>query len=114
MPMLTTAAEISVWLFLGISGAIVATGLLTGSISLAGLLRVKSGDSKGEFSPARVQALITTLAVAFEYVADVMTHPTVTSLPDPPTALLGALAASQGLYLLTKAAVVFGESWRKP
>lgn len=72
--------------------------LFTGSISLAGLLRVNDGT---EFSPARAQMLMVTLVTALQYITQVIQHPT--AFPEIPTIWLSALGASHGIYLGGKA-----------
>jgi hypothetical protein len=77
---------------------VVVHGLLTGHIRTRGLL----SDEQGRFSPARLQALLVTLAAAASYVASVAADPSPETLPEVPDAVLWLLAGSGGLYLSSK------------
>lgn len=113
METLASAVEFSVWLIVGTTAAIVLTGMLNGTINLNGLLRVKSGPSESQLSPARVQALLVTLAAAFDYLSRVLADPNMTMLPDAPSLLLTALGASHGVYLASKAYAVFSSRFQQ-
>ena len=87
--------------------AIVFWKLLTGGISLAQLLEGDIRDTHGEngyssyVSPGRVQSLLTALFCALYYLMQVINNPK--EFPEVPNGLVGALAASQALYLGGKA-----------
>ena len=81
--------------------------LLTGRIILEGLLEGDIRDKDGEngyssyVSPGRVQSLLITLFAALYYLLQVINNPK--EFPEVPDGLVGALAASQALYLGGKA-----------
>jgi hypothetical protein len=82
--------------------------VLTGGISLSGLLYGDRRDGGVEFSPGRVQLLIVTLTVGLYYLIQVIQNPT--AFPDIPTSWLAALGGSQTVYLGGKArAMLFGK-----
>lgn len=87
--------------------AIVFWKLLTGGIQLAGLFEGDIRDPTGEngyssyVSPGRVQSLLITLFSALYYLMRVINNPK--EFPEVPDGLVGALAASQALYLGGKA-----------
>jgi len=81
--------------------------LLTGRIILEGLLEGDIRDPDGEngyssyVSAGRVQALLTTVFAALYYLLRVIHDPR--EFPSLPDGLVGALAASQAVYLGGKA-----------
>lgn len=76
------------WGFPCVLGATVAYQLLTGRISMRGLLLRK--DNSNSVSPGQVQLLLTTLVVSANYLISVA-HATGSTLPD---------VSPQGLYLM--------------
>lgn len=80
--------------------AVVVVKLFTGGICLNGLLRHSGGGRN--FSPARVQLLVFTIATAIDYLNRVAHTPNAATLPLPPDNLLAVLGASQSLYLGSK------------
>jgi len=88
--------RIEMWVLLGSLAVVVAYQLLTGRISVRGLL---SGDD-GKPSASRVQLLIATLVAALTYLSQVVSHPS--EFPTVPSWLLMGLAGSQIIYLWGK------------
>ena len=82
---------------------IAAWKLLTGAISLDGLLDSFDDRRRRQSSPGRLQLLLFTLFVAVQYLAAVWKNPGASSLPAVPQAMLAALAGSQAVYLSGKA-----------
>ena len=92
--------------FLSALGAVVAVQLLTGQISTDGLFRSDGSGSRGEngqFSPVRVQLLVSTLGAAFYYLSQVMTNPNPGTFPPIPATWPALLGGSHLLYLGGKA-----------
>jgi hypothetical protein len=93
---------------------VVAFQLLTGKINLDGLLHDKVGTALGGFSPARLQLLLTTLAGAFYFAAQIATslhnatpeHPA--QFPDIPDKWLLMLSGSYSIYLGGKVGSLLG------
>jgi hypothetical protein len=101
--------------------AIVVFKIATGKISLEWLLYTKPrtrpkpraeqgvvaepADKKApsSFSPARLQLLIFTVAVALQYLHAILVNPQRDSLPDLPQGVVAALGGSQAVYLAGKA-----------
>jgi hypothetical protein len=94
--------------------SIVAYRLLTGQIKMGGLLFDKTagetGEKLGSYSPARVQLLMLTLAVASYYLFQIVNqlHCGQTGFPDLPQKYLLILGASNSLYLGGKTYSLFG------
>lgn len=88
---ITWEGEAFLFLFFGA----VVVQLLTGQINLTGLLIKKEGDRS--FSPERVQLLLATLAVASQYLLQVLKDPT--QLPQVPNSWLLLYGGSHALYL---------------
>jgi len=99
MELLTKLATIEAGILVGGCFAIVAYKLVIGEISLAGLLYSKEPGGRAAFSPARLQLLIFTAAVAARYLGEVIANPRQTSLPHLPLSVVVALGASHGVYL---------------
>lgn len=83
--------------------AVVLYKLVTGEISLAGLLDSKEPGGRSVFSPARLQLLIFTVVVAAKYLHDVVVDPRRDALPSLPMSVIVALGGSQVVYLGGKA-----------
>jgi hypothetical protein len=88
------------FLFLGGLAAIVAVQLLTGQINTDGLFRGEDGE---EFSPARVQLMVSTLGAAFYYLSQVLANQTPGSFPPVPQTWPILLGGSNLIYLGGKA-----------
>lgn len=101
---LTTFATV---LLVGGFVGVVLWKMATGEISLAYLLYTKGSDGRPSYSPARLQLLIFTLAVAANYLHGVMVTPHVDKLPDVPPSVLAALGGSHAVYLGGKAISTF-------
>lgn len=82
---------------------VIAWKVITGEISLDGLLDSVDGRGNRSFSVERAQLLIFTLLVAAKYVLAVIHNPRRDSLPDLPTELVVVLAGSQAIYIGAKA-----------
>jgi hypothetical protein len=99
MELLTKLATIEVGILVGGCFAVVAYKLVIGEISLAGLLYSKEPAGRAAFSPARLQLLIFSAAVAAIYLGEVIAHPRQDSLPHLPLSVVIALGGSHALYL---------------
>ena len=91
--------------FLAALAAIVAFQMLTGRINTSGLL---SDPRDGSFSPARLQMLVASLAVAAAYLGRLGDWHDFSSLPDIPPEQLALLGGSHAIYLGGKGASLFG------
>ena len=103
MDLLTRLATIEAGILVGGCFAVVAYKLLTGQIPLAGLLYGKEPGGRATFSPARLQLLIFTAAVATRYLGEVIANPRQDSLPHLPLSVVAALGGSHAVYLGGKA-----------
>lgn len=83
--------------------------IVTGRISLEGLLDSKDESGRATFSPARLQLLIFTVIVAAQYLHAVFVNPRQDSLPTLPPEVIVALGGSQIVYLGGKAFTAFIE-----
>lgn len=107
MDLLFKLAEFCGWsLLLGFFG-VVLWKILSGEISLEGLLDSFDHLGKRSYSPGRAQLLIVTAAVAAKYVMAVIQNPHRESLPGLPVELVAALGGSQAIYLGGKAWTTF-------
>lgn len=73
--------------------------ILTGAISLDGLLESVDPNGRRSFSPARAQLLAATIVVAAKYVFVVIQSPQRDALPGLPSEWVAALGGSQVLFL---------------
>ncbi len=88
--------------------AVILLQIVTGHISLGGLLDSKDADDGGRsFSPARLQLLLFTVVVAAYYLHTVLANPRQGSLPSLPTGVIAALGGSHVVYLGGKAFTAF-------
>jgi hypothetical protein len=87
--------------------AVVLLQIVSGRISLAGLLVSKDAGGGRTFSPARLQLLIFTVVVAANYLHAVLTDPRQGSLPSLPPSVIAALGGSHAVYLGGKAFTAF-------
>jgi hypothetical protein len=99
MELLNKLAAIEAGILVGGCFAVVAYKLVIGEISLAGLLYSKEAGGRAAFSPARLQLLIFTAAVAAIYLGEVIANPRQDSLPHLPLSIVVALGGSQAVYL---------------
>jgi hypothetical protein len=93
--------------------AVVVWKMITGEISLDGLLESKDDQGTRSFSPERAQLLIFTLLVAGKYVLAVIQNPHRDSLPDLSAELVAVLGGSQAIYIGGKAWSRFAPSFKK-
>lgn len=100
---ITHFATALIWLMMGALAAIVAFGLLAGSINTRYLFYGQRKNGQRYFSPERVQLLLITLWVALNYLLNVVNSPHTQSLPDVDQNTLALLGGSQLLYLGGKA-----------
>ena len=89
--------------------AVVLFRILTGSISLSGLLTGMLSDGTSGFSLGRAQLLLFTAVSAIYYLVQVVQNPVSASLPDIPAGLLLVLGGSQSLYLIGKARAMLSD-----
>lgn len=97
---LVTFIAFEIKVLLGAAFGLVVWQMLVGKIEMKGLLQDKV---KGQFSPARVQALFSTLAIAFYIVTELLEQRTweaLNALPPETSVLFGG---SQMIYLTAKA-----------
>ena len=80
--------------------AIVFYRMLTGGIITKGLLDDKG--SRSGFSPARLQLLISSVAIAGYYIATALTNPNTGRFPTIPNEMLLILGGSHAFYLGSK------------
>lgn len=92
--------RIEIWGFLIALFVIVMVQIISGAINTKGLLDDKG--SAGGFSPARLQLLLSTFAVAFYYIGAVMTSVETGKFPTVPNEMLLVLAGSHTFYLGSK------------
>lgn len=92
-------------LFLAAIGLLIAGQLLSGGINTSGLLLGTKGDGSSYLSPERVQLLLFTIAVAFQYVSAVLKNPTV--FPTIQQDWLALFGASHVVYLGGKLGALF-------
>lgn len=83
--------------------AIILWRIVSGEISLDGLLDSKAAGAAPSYSPERAQLLVFTLFVAGKYLLAVFQNPNRNSLPDLPPEVVAVLAGSQAIYLGGKA-----------
>ena len=103
---MTTLVSLARWeiiILFGGFAAVILAKLLTGAISLAGLLTSAHADGTSGFSLGRAQLLAFTIATALYYLIQVIQNPSRTSLPGIPAGLLAALGGSGSIYLVGKA-----------
>ncbi len=94
-------------------GAVVAFQIITGRINTKGLLSDKTKKGVGTFSPARLQLLIFTLAVAFYVLGKVMNSIAAGGDPQFPQIdmnVLLILGGSHALYLGAKTLSLSGSN----
>lgn len=99
MDLVTRLAAIEAVILLAGFFGVVVYKLVVGEIPLAGLLYTKDSDGRATVSPARLQLLIFTVAVAARYLNQVLANPRQDSLPTMPTSVVIALGASHAAYL---------------
>jgi len=95
MNALANFVEVEIWLFLWALAVAVGWRLLSGQISLAGLISSRASDP---VSPFRVQQLLATLALAMILVGRVLTDRS--RFPDIPEEFVALLGGSNILYVL--------------
>lgn len=103
MPSLVFIAKWEVILFLSALAAIIGFRLLTGQINTQYLFYGLRGDGTRYFSPGRVQLLVATFSIAFQYLVGAAQAPP-GQLPDLPAGSLQLLGLSNAIYL-------GGKSW---
>ena len=91
---------LEIWVLLVALAIIISYRMLTGSINTRGMLHDKGGGSG--FSPARLQLLISTIAFAFYYIAQVVSNTQTGDFPPVPNEMLLLLGGSHMFYLGTK------------
>lgn len=103
MTTLQAAIRLVGMLWLLALAALVALGMLTGTINTRGLLSEKRGPARGRISPERVQLLLATLAAASTYVNQAVVGAGTGNLPEVPDVWLALMGGSYGIYLAGKA-----------
>jgi hypothetical protein len=102
MARLADFAAIAAGLLLAGFFGVVVFQMVSGRISLAGLLDTK-GSGRRTFSPGRLQMLIATVVIAGRYLYSVAVNPQQAALPTLHPAELAVLGGSQAVYLGGKA-----------
>lgn len=108
METMVLVLRIEIWCFLIGLAAIVFYRMLTGAIVTRGLL-----DDKGQglaFSPARLQLMISTVAVAFYYIGNALNSAHTGQFPTIPNEMLLVLGGSHTFYLGSKTVALLRES----
>jgi len=100
MVFLTKLVCVEVLVFLGALFLLVASALLSGRINTRGLLHGKKGDGRTYFSPERVQLLLVTLGMAFQYLLNVQKDPS--HFPPIDSSWLTIFGGSHFVYLAGK------------
>ncbi len=95
MSSLSTVLRYELWFFIVVLALIVTYQLLTRKINMEWLLY----DDERNFSPGRLQLLMSTLAVASYYLLEVLSHPGAAKFPEIPNDLLLILGGSNLFYL---------------
>ena len=99
---LATIAKWEIILFVCAIASIIAMRLLNGRINMRYLLYGTRKDGSRYFSPERVQLLVVTLGVAFQYLVSA-SHAPPAKMPNLPDGALQLLGVSNGVYLGGKA-----------
>ena len=102
------------FVLIGGYAGVTAWKLLTGGISMRGLLRVSHLAGPPKYSAMRLQMLIATVLVGAEYLSAVWHNPHSGALPVVPAAWVAILAGSNCLYLGAKALNLYRPLLRKP
>ena len=113
MPQLMSLTEFMIKLILGAFAGVVSIQLLTGKINSNYLLYGNHASGRRYFSPGRVQLLVITIGVAFNYLFSVLKTPNRASMPDVDASVLGVLFGSHVVYLSGKARALLFSSLRK-
>src|SRR5262245_9058329 len=100
--LLISFARWTVFLFVGGLAATVVIKLLTGSINTQRLLYGTRSDGTRYFSPGRVQLLIVTIMISFEYLLNAV-NAEAGKMPTLPDEALKLLGVSNAFYLSGKA-----------
>ncbi len=103
MARLADFAAIAAGLLLAGFFGVVVFQMVSGRISLAGLLDTKAPSGRRTFSPGRLQMLIATVVIAGRYLYSVAVNPQQAALPTLHPAELAVLGGSQAVYLGGKA-----------
>jgi hypothetical protein len=93
--------RVSTLCFLAAMAGIILHHILTGRISMAGLLYERAPDGRLVYSPARVQLLLTTLTGVAIYLSRF--DPNSGKLPTLDPAAVTGVGGSQTFYLISKA-----------
>src|SRR5437660_4576238 len=108
MGILITSAKYAMLFLVSGFAAVILWKMLTGGISLDGLLDDKSG-ADGGFSAGRLQLLLTTLLVAMKYLSSIIHNPHTGSLPSVPQGWVVASGVSSAAYLGGKTLSRYGQ-----
>lgn len=103
-------ARWTVIVFVGALAMTIASKLLTGSINTHYLLYGTRRDGTKYFSPGRVQLLVVTITIAFQYVLNASNAGT-GEMPSLPAGSLELLGFSNAFYLGGKAWFTFKEKF---
>lgn|SRR5574341_1396921 len=120
MRTISLTLQIELWAFLTGLAIVVAYGMLSGTINMKGLLDDKFGvtpasppSSPGSgFSPARLQLMLASVAVAFYYIGQIFTTLKTGEFPTIPNEMLYVLGGSHTFYLGSKIVGLISERLR--
>jgi|SRR5436305_1126094 len=102
MTMLRAALPLFGILWLLALAALVAVGMLNGTVTVRGLLRHKTPTGPGGLSPGRLQLFLVTLAIASLYLTALVATSGPGLLPDAPLPWIIVLGASNAIYLASQ------------
>jgi hypothetical protein len=97
---LQSIIRVEIWFFISGLACVIGYQLLTGRINTIGLLNDKAESRT--FSPARLQLLVATIAIAFYYIMQVLTNKDAGKMPELPDKFLLILGGSHTVYVGSK------------
>ena len=97
MNTLSLVLRVEIWLLLGGLTVVITYQLLTGKINTSGMLTTKAGARN--FSPARLQLMVITLAIAAYYLFLGLSDRHAKTLPELPNEMMLLLGGSHVAYL---------------
>jgi len=111
MNTLSLVLRVEIWILLGGLTAVITYQLLTGKINTSGMLTTKAGTRN--FSPARLQLMVITLAIAAYYLFLGLSDRHAKTLPELPNEMMLLLGGSHGAYLGGKLYAMLAEKLQR-